>query len=384
MRTKTLLWGLFFIVSSSVAGATDITMEYSGTVTSTDANAVAISEVEVGDSVTGQFIFDSDSQDEIESNQFSGLYEANSLTLTVKSFNYTASDNNLSITNDSVLVAGQPALDAFEIVSGLWDVSGPALSGLPPAQIDLVIVDTEAKVFTDDSLPTSLDIDDFDINSEEPFGTTGGRLIFQSLATGGIGEVRFRIDTINAVVDLPTSLNQTQVSQLYVSIFGRASEGEGNSYWQTLELDMATTADVMLDTDAARNYFGANLNTNQAFIEHIYLNTLNKTIADDFDGINYWVGLLDAGTSRGQAVATLVGAIYDYAPGGPLYDPDDTATIAAYNQFTNRVEVSDYMADNVYATPDDWERSTSFSHGLIVTDDPATLGAAKTNIDLFR
>ena len=384
MKIKTLLWGLFFIVNSSVAGATDITMEYSGTVTSTAANAVTISEVEVGDSVTGQFTFDSDSQDEIPSNQLSGLYEANSLTLTVKSFNYTASDNNISITNDSILVLGQPALDAFEIVSGLWDVSGPALSGLPPAQIDLVIVDTQAEVFTDDSLPTSLDIDDFDINSEEPFGTTGGRLIFQSLATGGIGEVRFRIDTINAVIDLPTSLNQTQVSQLYVSIFGRASEGEGNAYWQSLELDMATTADVMLDTDAARNYFGTNLNTNQAFIEHIYRNTLNKTIADDFDGISYWVGMLDAGISRGQAVATLVGAIYDYAPGGPLYDPDDSATVAAYNQFINRVEVSNYMADNVYATPDDWERSTSFNNGLIVTDDPATVGAAKANIDLFR
>ncbi len=39
----------------------------------------------------------------------------------------------------------------------------------------------------------------------------------------------------------------------------------------------------------------------------------------------------------------------------------------------NRVEVSDYMADNVYATPDDWETSTSFSHAMVVTDDPATV-----------
>lgn len=215
-------------------------------------------------------------------------------------------------------------------------------------------------------------------------GYIRGRLVLQSLSTGGIGEIRFRIDTINAVVDLPTSLNQNQVSQLYVSIFGRASEGEGNAYWQTLELDMATTADVMLDTDAARNYFGANLNTNQAFIEHIYLNTLNKTIADDFDGISYWISVLDAGTTRGEAVATLVGAIYDYAPGGPLYDPDDNATVAAYNQFTNRVEVSNYMANNVYATPEDWESSTSFSHDLVVTDDPGTVSTAKANIDLFR
>jgi hypothetical protein len=111
---------------------------------------------------------------------------------------------------------------------------------------------------------------------------------------------------------------------------------------------------------------------------------LNKTIADDFDGINYWVGILDAGTSRGEAVVTLVGAINDYAPDGPYYNPDNTATVAAYNQFINRVEVSNYMADNIYAIPEDWETSTSFSHGLFVTDDPGTVWAAKANVDLFK
>jgi uncharacterized protein (TIGR02145 family) len=177
-------------------------------------------------------------------------------------------------------------------------------------------------------------------------------------------------------------LSKTEVSQLYVSIFGRASEGEGNGYWQS-QPDMAKAAAAMLDTDAARNYFGANLNTNQAFIEHIYLNTLNKTIADDFDGISYWVDMLDSGTSRGQAVATLVGAINDYAPDGPYYNPDDAATVAAYNQFMNRVEVSNYMADNVHTTPDDWETSTSFSHGMVVTDDPATVFSAMTIVNGF-
>jgi hypothetical protein len=113
-------------------------------------------------------------------------------------------------------------------------------------------------------------------------------------------------------------------------------------------------------------------------------NTLNKTIADDFDGISYWVDMLEAGTSRGEAVATLVGAINDYAPDGPYYNPDDTATVAAYNQFTNRVTVSDYMADNVYATPDDWATSTSFSYDMVVTDDPGTVWAAKANVDLLR
>ncbi|MDT8379581.1 MAG: DUF4214 domain-containing protein [Desulfotignum sp.] len=204
-----------------------------------------------------------------------------------------------------------------------------------------------------------------------------------AVAIYGGPEVTFNNFKINDSGSIPSNgLTKTQVSQLYVSIFGRASEGEGNTYWQA-QSDMATAANAMLDTQAAKDYFGANLNTNQAFIEHIYYNTLNKTISDDLDGINYWVNMLNAGTSRGQAVAALVGAIKDYAPDGPYYDPDDTATVAAYNQFMNRVEISNYMAVTVYYTPDNWETLTSFSHGMHVTDDPGTVWAAKANVDLF-
>ena len=79
--------------------------------------------------------------------------------------------------------------------------------------------------------------------------------------------------------DLPQiyRLTQTQVSQLYVSIFGRASEGEGNTYWQTTQDDMVVAADTMLATGAAKDYFGATLDDDQAFIEFIYENTLGKT-----------------------------------------------------------------------------------------------------------
>ncbi len=52
------------------------------------------------------------------------------------------------------------------------------------------------------------------------------------------------------------NLTQTQVSQLYVSIFGRASEGSGNAYWCSTQDNMVTAADVMLSTTAALSYFG--------------------------------------------------------------------------------------------------------------------------------
>lgn len=176
-------------------------------------------------------------------------------------------------------------------------------------------------------------------------------------------------------------LTKTQVSQLYVSIFNRASESEGNLYWQS-QSDMAAAATLMLATQAARDYFGANLNTNQASIEHIYYNTLNKTIAEDFEGISYWVGLLDAGTARGTAVASLINAIQLYAPDGAYYDPDDAVTVTAYNQFQNRVAVSDYMADTVEKPPADWDTSTQFGQtGLVVTDKQSSVNTAKSQIN---
>ncbi len=178
-------------------------------------------------------------------------------------------------------------------------------------------------------------------------------------------------------------LSKTDISQLYVSVFNRASEGGGNTYWQS-QPDMAWAADAMLRTDAAKNYFGASLNSNQAFIEHIYQNTLNKTLADDPQGIAYWVGQLDSGQSRGAVVAELVGVIKNYAPGGPFYNPDDAATIAAYNQFTNRVAVSNYMADTVQEPPADWATKTQFSPtGLNVTADAATVAVAEAVIVTF-
>ena len=184
------------------------------------------------------------------------------------------------------------------------------------------------------------------------------------------------------------NLTRTQVSRLYVAIFGRASEGEGNRFWQTWKADgaskpdMASTATAMLATDAAKNYFGGSLDTDQAFIEHIYQLTLNKTQSDDGPGIAYWVSELDGGKTRGRVVADLVEVIQAYAPGGLYYDANDPVTIAAYHQFSNRVAVSDYMAETVEDLPDNWDTVTRFGpNGLNVTHDPATVVIAKAIMD---
>jgi len=76
----------------------------------------------------------------------------------------------------------------------------------------------------------------------------------------------------------------------------------------------------MLATDAASNYFGTSLDSDQNFIEHIYLNTLGKTYAEDTAGVDYWVSQLSAGTSRGDVVANLITAAQSPENAGAAQD----------------------------------------------------------------
>ena len=165
------------------------------------------------------------------------------------------------------------------------------------------------------------------------------------------------------------ALTQTQVSQLYVSIFGRASEGEGNSYWQTdpQSTSMTATANVMLNTDSAKEYFGATLNNNQDFIEHIYLNALGKTYAEDAAGVDYWVSELNAGKSMGEIIAALIVAAQYSENAG-----------AAQDRFNNKIAVSNYCADKISQFTD---LAIFVEFIASVTNDASSVISAKLLID---
>jgi hypothetical protein len=168
------------------------------------------------------------------------------------------------------------------------------------------------------------------------------------------------------------ALTQTQVSELYVAIFNRASEGEGNAFWQTFSAtdDVSEVANIMLGTTAAQDYFGSALDNDQAFVEWIYQNTFNKTIADDPDGIAFWVQeLADNGGDRGAVVEAIIFAAKQPENAGPAQD-----------QFLNRVAVSNYAAQNLDEPPADLG-SLRFDDELMVTDDDATVTAAQDSID---
>ena len=177
--------------------------------------------------------------------------------------------------------------------------------------------------------------------------------------------------------DQPILLTQTQVSQLYVSIFGRASEGEGNAYWMATSDAMASAASRMLGSPAAIEYFGSSLDTDQAFVEHIYNNTLGKTVVQDPDGIAYWVGRLTAGDTRGSFVVAMTYALANGDFTG------NTEAIAAQNRFNNRVAISNYTANTIATCPDVNDLSAFVDLISGVTDNSATLEAAKAVVDAF-
>ncbi len=161
-------------------------------------------------------------------------------------------------------------------------------------------------------------------------------------------------------------LTKTEVSQLYVTIFGRASEGSGNAYWQTdpSSTSMTTAADIMLKTQEAKDYFSSSYDYgNWEFVNHLYNNTFGKTYEDDPDGIEYWRSELDSGKSRGKVVAAIITA-------AQLPVNSDSGQ----NRFMNRVAVSDYCADTVIEFSDLYRFRRAID---AVTDDADTIDAGK-------
>ena len=179
-------------------------------------------------------------------------------------------------------------------------------------------------------------------------------------------------------------MTTTQISQLYVSIFNRAVEGDGIIAWSTgiaIGKTQAELATLMLETDDAKNYFANSLDSDLDFVKHIYLNTLNKTYEDDKKGIDSWANSISNGTmTRGEAVQEIISAIADWSADGKYADLADEATKKAALQFNNRVEVSNYMATHIPVHSEDYATKTSFSADLPVTYDSSTVENAKSTI----
>lgn len=184
----------------------------------------------------------------------------------------------------------------------------------------------------------------------------------------------FSIFVLVIIITLSASvcwgLTKTEVSQLYVTIFGRASEGSGNSYWQTdpSSTSMTTAANIMLKTQEAKDYFPSNdYSGNWGFVNHIYNTTFGKTYSDDPDGIEYWRSELDSGKSRGEVAAAIITAVQD-----PINSD------SGQDRFMNRVAVSDYCADTIIEFSDLYRFRRAID---AVTDDTDTIDAGKQALE---
>ncbi len=148
------------------------------------------------------------------------------------------------------------------------------------------------------------------------------------------------------------NITQTQISALYVGLFGRSSEGAGSKAWlgaaNTQNLSVSTIANTMLDTVAAKEFFGDSVNENANFVEHIYANVFGKGGANlDKEGKAGWTKKLNDGEDRGKVAADMLKAACD-----PVHSSAaDEATKNAHNLLINKIIASNVVADLIKDVP---------------------------------
>lgn len=161
---------------------------------------------------------------------------------------------------------------------------------------------------------------------------------------------------------------RTQVSQLYVSLFGRAPDGEGLGFWVG-QLDagktMAQVAQDMYSVPAARAYYPAYA-TNEEIVATFYQNVLGRAVGNDTEGQAFWVAEMNKpGATKGTVIAKLLDTVANYTG----TNADGVASKALFN---NKVAVAQYYG----------EQNGSIAGATTVlssvTSDVASVATAKT------
>jgi hypothetical protein len=171
-----------------------------------------------------------------------------------------------------------------------------------------------------------------------------------------------------ALIDPAKHDRQTKVSQLYASLFGRAPEREGMTYW-TQQLQSKTFAQVaqeMYNTDPARVYYPYTL-TNEQIVARFYANVLGRQA--DAQGLAYWTAELNSGMSPGQVVTNMLTAVVNYGGSDPL-------GLMSQRLLANKVAIGLYYAvdlagNNLSIAKLAFDR---------ITDAPESLDAAKDRV----
>lgn len=162
---------------------------------------------------------------------------------------------------------------------------------------------------------------------------------------------------------------RTEVSQLYVALFGRAPDGDGLGFWTQLRdqgQSLTQIANTMYATTPARTYFPSFL-TNGEIIASFYVNVLGRT--GDAEGLAFWTAKLNAaGATPGSVIAEMINVVANYTG-------TDAAGIVSKDLFNNKVSVAQYYGEK--------NGTVAGATGALtgVTNVASTVTTAKANID---
>jgi len=131
---------------------------------------------------------------------------------------------------------------------------------------------------------------------------------------------------------------RTEISQLYVSLFGRAPDGEGLGFWVSSYSkgnSLANIAQSMYDTAPARAYYPL-FATPSEIVTTFYTNVLGR--APDAEGLAFWVKEYSAAATQGAFFSKLISNVVNY-------NGTDAAGVTSKSLFANKVAVAQYYGE---------------------------------------
>jgi len=185
---------------------------------------------------------------------------------------------------------------------------------------------------------------------------------------------------------IATAAQLTQISNLYVSLFNRAPDTAGLSFWSSALANganiQAITQGFLTAPEGQANY--PQFQSASEFVTAFYTKVFGR--APDAGGLAFWTAALNGagGANSDAAKATVVSQINSIVS-TPLTARPDGLTDAQYAQtvndralFANKVEAGTYVATQTTITV---AQATTLLSG--VTADPATVITVKSTANVF-
>ncbi len=178
---------------------------------------------------------------------------------------------------------------------------------------------------------------------------------------------------------------QLWITSFYVAYWGRAADPAGMGYWVDLvlrgALDIPGVAENFALSDEARAmypYFNSPGTASDAdriaFVRGVYANLLSRTVAENDEGVLYWVDVLRSGqSSPGMVIGYIIHAAIQA-------NSTDWLTI------WHKIRVAEHFTRQFQSQGRTWqEGDVNLARQALdgVTDEPSSVDAAMARVDQF-